>query len=109
MNVRISNGQIRFRISEKDISELLQGENISLTLTLSNAVYTYHIQTGELPTPLSLNEKENHLTLTIDRNTLVEFEKRLPSRAGIKHEEKLANGLSLRLILEVDIRKSRED
>jgi hypothetical protein len=104
MNVRISNGQIRFRISAKDVAELLQGENISLTLTLANAVYKYHIQTGELPTPLSLHENANQFTLIIDRNTLAEFEKQLPSRAGIEHEEKLANGLSLKLILEVDIR-----
>jgi len=64
MNVRISNGQIRFRISAKDVAELLQGENISLTLTLANAVYKYHIQTGELPTPLSLHENANQFTLT---------------------------------------------
>jgi hypothetical protein len=105
MNLRISNGQLRFRITREELNELLQGRGLELVLPLTLHTYHYLIQCGDVENPLALQEESGQLTLLVDKQTLAAFEKQLPSRDGIE-QEVVVGGAALTLILEVDVKKS---
>ncbi len=107
MNLRISDGQLRFRITRDELSELLQGGALQLALPFLAGMQECRIVTGNLQHRLALREEKNVLTLTVDRAALEAFEKQLPSREGMEHTVMLAGGVPLILMLEVDVRKSK--
>lgn len=106
MNLRISKGQLRFRIVREELTELLQGRELELVLPLVSGTYRYRIQSSDYENPLALQEEPNQFTLLADRRTLAVFEKQLPSRDGIE-QEVVAGGEALTLILEVDVKKPK--
>jgi hypothetical protein len=105
MNLRISNGQLRFRITREELTELLQGRGLELALPLTLHTHRYRIQCENFERPLALQEESSQLTLLVDKQALAAFEKQLPSREGIE-QEVVAGGSALTLILEVDVKKS---
>lgn len=107
MNLRISKGQLRFRISRDELASLLQGDILELLLPLSTGIRCYHLRCINLPNSLELREMEGALTLMVDRGTLENFEKQLPSREGIEQEITL-NGEAWALVLEVDVRRRKD-
>lgn len=107
MNLRISKGQLRFRITRDELGSLLQGDILELRLPLSTGIRCYHLRCTTLPGSLALHEAEGTLTLTVDRGTLGNFEKQLPSREGIEQEITLADE-AWTLMLEVDVRRRKD-
>ncbi|MEQ1789032.1 MAG: hypothetical protein ABL857_01175 [Rickettsiales bacterium] len=99
MNVRISKDALRFRINNNELAELLAGD----ILHLSHITKNYYVKTGEINAPLALDLDINQAVLIVNKNTLEEFAKHLPSRDGIEYNNK-----DLLLALEVDVRKSRK-
>ena len=104
MNVRISEGQLRFRITREEVIELLQGNMLAIKLPFSPIPY-YHVRCESLSSPLALREEGMGLTLMVDRSTLETLEQKLPSREGIVQEARLG-GEDWLLGLEVDVRVS---
>ncbi len=98
MNIRISNGAMRFRISNTELVELLE-ENI---LQLSHITRNYYVRVGAMETPLFLDLDANKAMLIVDKTTLEEFSKQLPSKEGIEYKRD-----GLLLALEVDVKKSK--
>lgn len=105
MNLRISTGQLRFRIAREELDTLLQGDTVEIILPLAKSILHYFIRSASLEFPLALQETAGGLTLVVDRSALTALEKQLPSREGIEHKITL-NGNTVLLVLEVDVRKS---
>lgn len=106
MNLRISNGQLRFRITRAEMEALLQGTPLELELPLAHQSLRYSIRTDNIASSLSLEEQAGGLHLVVDK---VEFEtlaRKLPSREGIERRITLG-GKELLLALEVDVRRVR--
>ena len=104
MNVRISEGQLRFRITREELIELLQGNMLAIKLSFSPIPY-YHVRCESLSSPLTLREEGTRLTLLVDRSALEKLKQKLPSREGIVQETRLG-GEDWLLALEVDVRVS---
>lgn len=105
MNLRISMGQLRFRITREELDTLLQGDTVEIILPLSKKILHYFIRSTSLESPLAIQENTSGLTLLADRGALTALAKQLPSREGIEHSITL-NGNNVLLVLEVDVRKS---
>lgn len=105
MNVRISQGQLRFRITRGELDGLLQDKTVELILPLVGQFQNFRIRCESLKSLLALQEYPAGLTLLVDHGALEVLEKKLPSREGIEQQITL-KGESLLLILEVDVRKS---
>lgn len=106
MNLRISMGQLRFRITREELGTLLHGDTVEIILPLSKSILHYYIRSASLESPLAIQENSNGLTLVADRGALAALEKQLPSREGIEHSIALS-GNNVLLVLEVDVRKSK--
>jgi hypothetical protein len=104
MNLRISKDQLRFRIAKEELAELLMGNDICLEPPLSSK-QKYFVMLDNIETPLLLREEENKIILAVNKKYLEGFSEQLPSREGIEHEFQI-NGRSVKLVLEVDVRKS---
>jgi len=104
MNLRISDGELRFRVTRGEFSALLQGDVLQLVLPHSMALYCYLVQAEESGVPLLLKEEGDRMTLTVDRNALKALAEQQPSRDGIAHKVRLG-GEEWLLLFEVDIRR----
>jgi hypothetical protein len=98
MNIRTSNGAIRFRITNTELVELL-AENI---LQLSHITKNYYVRMGKMDAPLFLDLDANKAVLIVDKTMLEDFSKQLPSKEGIEYQQD-----GLLLALEVDVRKNK--
>lgn len=105
MNLRISHGELRFRITRDELATLLQGDALQLALPPSTASRCYRIQAEESGIPLLLKEKKNRMTLVVDYGALKALAEQLPSRDGIGHKARLG-GEDWLLLLEVDVRRA---
>ena len=101
MNIRISNGQLRFRITNDELVNLLQGVVLELELPLSTRILHYSIHAADLEFPLVIEEQEYGFVLLVNRSELELFS----SREAIEHIVKIGKK-DLLLVLEVDFRKS---
>lgn len=106
MNIRISEGQLRFRITRVDLRALLGGAALELALPLAACPLHYGIMAADSAFPLTLEERSAGLALIVDRAALESFERRLPSREGMERRVTLG-GAELLLVLEVDVRRAR--
>jgi len=106
VNLRISENQLRFRITRDELDFLMNGEILQLDLNLSTQRLVYSISTSDSAAPLALIAGQNLLHLAVNKVTLTEFASNLPAREGIEHEVQL--GMShVTLMLEVDVRRKR--
>lgn len=104
MNLRISENQLRFRITREELANLLKGSALELSLPFGTATKC-RIQCTNSEQSLALEKTAEALTLTAGRNALETFAAQLPSREGIEQEIRLKE-TQWQLILEVDVRKS---
>lgn len=104
MNLRIGEGQLRFRITREELQELLQGNVLRMAPPLTHT-YHYSIEISDSRDTLALKEDNHSWGLLVDSNALKAFAEQLPSRNGLCKQVHVA-GKTLMLILEVDVRKS---
>lgn len=106
MNLRISENQLRFRITQGE-TELLKREGaLSFTLNLGGQAVEYAVTLAELEQPLDLEVHNNIWKLLVDRKDFSQFLASLPSREGIEQNVSM-NGAQLTIVLEVDVRRKR--
>lgn len=102
MNLRISNSQLRFRITQSELGQLQAGERLTLSLDMESLSPMYTIIADDAASPLILDILgPNIWRLRVERNALDALAQTLPSREGIECEFQ-----SLRLALEVDVRRA---
>lgn len=102
MNLRISEGQWRFRVTHEEL-ELLLARSV---ITLSTPFGRYAIQGVKQEAPLGLVVTPDTWTLQVDESALMQFASLLPAREGMEHPV-VVNGAQLTLVLEVDVRRKR--
>lgn len=104
MNLRISEKQLRFRITKDELQQLLGGQSLGMVLPhFRTHSYTVKITDGQ--DSLSLKEDGQSWTLLVDRHALQALAEKLPSREGLCEEIQVA-GQFFSLMLEIDVRKS---
>jgi len=106
MNLRISEGQLRFRISREELEILLGGSSLSLSFPLGAQGMSYVVEMTKQQEPLMIEIKPQQWILRVDESTLMQFAASLPSREGIDHDVAM-EGAQLKLALEVDVRRKR--
>lgn len=104
MNLRISEGYLRFRITRGEMDLLMQDGILSFALYLGAQTVEYSIALTESERSLALDVRKNAWKLLVDRKDLRYFAESLPSREGIE-QEVAVNGATLKLALEVDVRR----
>lgn len=105
MNLRISKGQLRLRISREELARLREDKALELILPLDRHRFCYRLSLHDEPIPLAVREENDALMVSVNRQALEDLIKQLPSRDGIEHEV-MAGGAALLVILEVDVRPS---
>ena len=107
MNLRLSHDGIRIRTTTAEFETLLSGRSISLELALPrDHVYRANVR----PSPLSkwdLAIDPTGLWLTVPAAELQAFSESLPSRKGLEHSFDLANGGSVVVTMEVDVKDKK--
>ncbi len=105
MNLRISHGELRFRIAREELERLLSGETLTLDVP---PFLTAVIRTGEVSgTPLHLSCEDRTLALTVSAPSAQTLLSVLPSREGLKAQQEQLGCPPLALLLEVDIRSQK--
>lgn len=104
MNLRISEGQLRFRITRDELQQLLNGRPLRMALPLART-YHYSVEISDGWDTLALKEDGHSWTLLADSHALKAFAEQLPSREGLS-KEVLVAGKPLTLVLEVDVRRT---
>lgn len=104
MNLRISNHQLRFRITRDELDLLLGGTILHLELDIGAQPLICHISTSDGMEPLNLSIAGNLWHLAVNKDALTNFAASLPTREGIEHEVQLGAS-PVRLMLEVDVRR----
>lgn len=107
MNLRISEQQLRFRITQGELIVLLRGEMVQVALDLGAQAMMYCLSTGNSAEPLTLAIEQGVWHLVVDRATLAVLASHLPSREGIEHETLLGT-TPIMLMLEVDVRRKQK-
>lgn len=107
MNLRISENQLRFRITQSETELLKRDGSLSFSLNLGNQTAEYAIMLTELKQTLDLEVHKNAWNLLVDRKDFSQFIASLPSREGIEQNVSM-NGAQLTLVLEVDVRRRQK-
>ena len=106
INIKWAENEIRVRMNRNDVALLLSGEHIFLEMAicpdrpLCFAVRTVDNQDNKL----KLVYTQSTITMLVSRQALLDLEKILPSRAGIKENWVDYQGKMLALVIEVDIK-----
>ena len=106
MNLRISENQLRFRITHGEAELITRDGLLSFLLNLGAQTVEYSVALSELEQPLALNVQNNAWKLLVDRKDFSQFLASLPSREGIEQTVTM-KGTQLTLVLEVDVRRKR--
>ena len=104
MNLRISENQLRFRITQGETDLLRRDRSLSFSLNLGNQSVEYSVVLAELKQPLDLEVHKNTWKLLVNRKDFIQFLASLPSREGIEQNVSI-NGAQLTIVLEVDVRR----
>lgn len=106
MNLRISENQLRFRITQGETELLMRDGTLAFSLNLGTQMVEYSVAVVELEQTLTLDVKKNAWKLLVDRKDFSQFLASLPSREGIEQTVTM-NGAQIELVLEVDVRRKR--
>lgn len=104
MNLRISEGYLRFRITREEMDILMREGRVSFVLRLGAQVTEYAVTLADSTQPLQLDAGSHSWKLLVDRAALQNFAASLPSREGMEQEMTL-EGVPLTLALEVDVKR----
>lgn len=102
MNVRLSEGEIRFRVSPDEFEQLGQGNH----LQLDTIPMTFIVQParGGIENGMALDLSCGQFHLAVSRDEIDALAKRIPSRQGIAKRLVLGMGKELNVSLEVDLK-----
>lgn len=106
MNLRISENQLRFRITQGETELLRQDGVLAFSLNLGAQTVEYSVALAEMEQTLVLDIQKNAWKLLVDRKDFSQFLASLPSREGIEKTVTL-NGTQIELVLEVDVWRKR--
>jgi hypothetical protein len=107
MNLRLSDSGIRIRTTMAEFETLLSGRSISLELALPrDHLYRANVRPSALNV-WELATDPTGLWLTIPAAELQAFSESLPSRKGLEHSFELANGGSVVVTVEVDVKERK--
>lgn len=110
MNLRISTGQLRFRVSKDELASLCSGAVLEQnTLLPSQRRLVISIRTGETGMPLHLDYENDDMTLIVGKAAASTLLASLPNRQGLETQQALEGKRTLSLQLEVDIRSQKRD
>ena len=107
MNLRISENQLRFRITQGETELLTRDGALAFSLNLGAQTVEYSMALAEIEQTLALEVKKNAWKLLIDRRDFSQFLASLPSREGID-QTVTVNGAQIELVLEVDVRRKQK-
>ncbi len=104
MNVRFSNQLVRCRAKRAELEGLLAGRALALEVTLPREhVFRVNVRPSQLG-EWRLDSDPTGLWITIPMQALQSLAESLPSREGIEHVFGLANGGSVVVSFEVDVK-----
>lgn len=106
MNLRISENQIRFRITQGETELLMRDGTLAFSLNLGAHTIEYAVVLAEMEQPLALELQKNAWKLQVDRKDFRQFLASLPSREGME-QTVTVNGDQIALVLEVDVRRKK--
>lgn len=104
MNLRISQNQIRFRITQAEAALLTRNGSLAFSLSLGAHRVAYSLALAELEQALVLDVQKDAWRLLVDYRDFRRFIATLPSREGIKQTITTDGGL-IELLLEADVRR----
>jgi hypothetical protein len=105
MNIKLSSGELRLRIARRELDTLLSSRAISLHVELPrNHAFRVNVRPAAIGGWL-LESDPTGVWITIPRAELEALSQSLPNRDGLEHSFELANGGSVAVIFEVDIRE----
>ncbi|HVA54758.1 MAG TPA: hypothetical protein VNI53_03020 [Gammaproteobacteria bacterium] len=108
MNLRLSPGSVRVRLSRSELDVLLStGEISSGTRLAPHHEFTYRVTLDDNAPELLLDTTENGLQLRLSGTHVRELAARLPSKQGIEMQQADGRGGMLALSLEVDLHGRR--
>lgn len=109
MNCRLSEGTVRVRVTRRELDQLLSSRALTLEVALPrNHAFRVNVR----PTPIggwALDSDPTGLWITVPRTELESLAQSLSDRDGLEHAFELANGGSVLVSLEVDIRSLNEE
>lgn len=110
MNVRFSDQALRCRVTRAELDLLLLGRAIALEVALPrDHKFRVNVRPGALPAAANngwqLESDPTGVWLTIPRAQLDSLSQALPSKEGIEQSFETANGGSVRVSFEVDLRR----
>ena len=106
MNLRISENQLRFRITQGETELLMRDGLLAFSLNLGEQTVEYSVVLAEMEQTLTLDVQKNAWKLIVDRKDFALFLASLPSREGIEQAVTM-KGVRLTVVLEVDVRRKR--
>lgn len=105
MNVRFSTGAVRCRVTPKELDSLQSGRAISIEVMLPRKhAFRANVRPAVVGGWL-LDSDPTGLWITIPRKELESLAQSLPSREGIEHKFDLADGGTVLVSFEVDVKK----
>lgn len=107
MNVKLSKNELRFRIHHDDLKLLLSGQDVLLEMAIlpDHPLCFRLCATDKLDKNLQLISSESTLKLLVLKQSLLALQQHLPSKDGIQENVLDCKGKTLKLIIEVDIKK----
>lgn len=104
MNVRFAPQEVRFRINRQELEQLRVGRAVVMTVTLPGQhAFQASVGTDRFGN-WRLDSDPTGLWLTLPRNSLDVFADGVPTAEGVEHRFDLANGGTVNLIFDVDVR-----
>ncbi|MFO7304194.1 MAG: hypothetical protein C0P74_001640 [Gammaproteobacteria bacterium] len=104
MNVRFANQAVRCRVKRAELASLLSGRALTLEVSLPREQF---FRFSVRPSSLSQWQLEADPTgywLTIPVEALRALSESLPSREGLRHAFETANGTTVEVSFEVDVK-----
>jgi hypothetical protein len=103
MNIRISKNQIRYRISQDELGQILLGKEIILEDVMTKI--TYLVRSEEINNDIDVKTELGKVTTLINKQALEDIAKCIPSIEGIEQSLTI-DGNTIKIALEVDVRKN---
>lgn len=108
MNLRLSPGAVRVRLSRSELDQLLiSGEISANTQYMPNIAYTYAVVLDDAVTDLMLDASQTGIQLRLSADQARALAARLPSKEGIESQQIDDQGNVLAVSLEVDLHSKR--
>ncbi len=105
MNIRFSDGEIRFRVTAQEFEKLNKGEYVQLETIPLTFVVT--IAKKPLDQAMVIDLSCSAVQLVISPEEMKSFQARLPSKHGIEKTLSMGMGKTIDVAFEVDVRAEK--